>query len=172
MSLNSYFADDANCTGRNLRALSLSQDTIRLDWDSPLSGVISGFNIFRAFDIHEELKYVGTTTELNYIDSGIGPKREYYYRITTIYSGDGDSNSSFIPSGLTLGFSGNIDNRDARIDWQPPSDTSTITGYRVYRATNSFEQMTAIGSTTELSYTDSGIGINLPYYYRVRAIFI
>lgn len=75
----------------------------------------------------------------------------------------GDVN--YIPRNLTISSSTN----SATLSWSAP--VYTVSGYRIYRAFDYTETFQPIGYTTSLTYIDSGIEVNRPYYYRITSIY-
>lgn len=56
--------------------------------------------------------------------------------------------------------------------WQPPVNTSGLSGYRVYRAEKEYYDLLApIGCTENLSYIDSGLIQGNYYYYMIRSVY-
>jgi len=76
--------------------------------------------------------------------------------------------SSFFaaPSGLTISSSGTT---GANLSW---TASSGATSYNVYRSTNdsSWDSVSVLASTSNISYSDSGLEQGTTYYYRVKAV--
>ena len=154
----------------DLKCLSLNQNELKLTWSAPISGIMSGYEIYRSFNDSEALVPIGYVTGLNFIDSGLEQLRTYYYRITSISSGDFTSgyDPNYIPQNLRMSCNG--DNLTSTLSWLAP--TNIVSGYRVWRSSGNFAaQMNPLGETTNVTYIDSGLTLNFPYYYRVSSLF-
>jgi hypothetical protein len=73
------------------------------------------------------------------------------------------------PASPTLAASVNTDKGTATLDWVAPNDGgSPVTGYQVYRGLNTGSG-TPYTTTTDTSFTDTGVNVGTTYYYRVVA---
>lgn len=70
-----------------------------------------------------------------------------------------DTQAPSVPSGLTV----NPGSNTVQLAWQPSTDNTGVAGYRVFR------NGTAVGTTDQTSYTDSGLTANTTYQYSVVA---
>ncbi len=81
-----------------------------------------------------------------------------------------------IPAGGVPGLPQNLqaNGRNAQIvlTWQAPTDVgdSPISSYRLYRSTASDGTYSVVGSSTGLTYTDSGLTVGQTYWYKVTAV--
>ena len=83
--LSGLFNYDPNYIPRNPSARRYSDYVIQINWEQPiLSGLISGYRIYRSEAFDSQMSPIGSTTGLNYIDSGLSEKN-YYYRIVSVY---------------------------------------------------------------------------------------
>ena len=64
-------------------------------------------------------------------------------------------------------------NGNVQLTWDPPSDTSGIEYYNVYRSVDSDTNFVRIGGTqgTETYYTDENVEGGHTYYYEVRTVY-
>lgn len=71
-----------------VRVISNGKDTTSLNiiWQAPLNTgtIYSGYRIWRTTDWGGQFSGIGSTINLNYIDSGL-ENRSYYYRVTSLY---------------------------------------------------------------------------------------
>ncbi len=88
MALNDLIDKDPNKIPRNVTIKQLGVNTIGLNWELPLnSGGISQYNVYRAYTKDLDFSNIGNTVATGYVDSGVEATREYYYSISTVYSG-------------------------------------------------------------------------------------
>ena len=58
------------------------------------------------------------------------------------------------------------------LNWDAPSDTTSVTGYRVLRSTDAATEGTTLGDTTStvLEYADTSVDDDTTYFYRVKTL--
>ncbi len=163
--LDQFIDKDPNKIPIGLICTDMNYGDSNLNWSPPLNptGIIS-YNVYMAYTKDLVYNKIGSTTGLSYIVSGLERNRDYYFSITSVYSGS-YSTDNYIPSGVTaINKSGNI-----QVSWGPP--VNAVSGYRVYRSNHWDNIMIPIATTSNLSYTDRGLDSTLPYYYRVTSVF-
>ena len=71
----------------NVTILSIQPTQLKLSWTAPDTafGVVSGYRVYRAYTIQEEMSPIGYTADTEYIDSGVETGRDYYYRVTSLF---------------------------------------------------------------------------------------
>ena len=150
----------------HLDVVGNTPNEMHLSWSGVTNiNQVSGYNVYRSFIP------IGSTTGVNYIDSGLNINQDYFYRLTTVF-GTGTLNSllnynpDFIPQTIVVGPD---TTSSINISWGAP--TSGVSGYRVYRSekyNNTFEPVTTL---TGLNYIDSGLDQTKSYYYSVTSIY-
>ncbi len=159
---------DANKIPVNLRA-SAGNGFVNLNWDLPINPTgISGYNIYRAFTNDLSFNGIATVTGLNYTDRSIENNREYFYTVTSFYSGS-VVNPSYLPLNITSAILGEFSPPRIRLTWESPAQI--VTGYRIWRSTNFNGVFSGVATTTVTTYTDENLSTNLPYYYRITSLF-
>ncbi len=160
--------NDQSKIPKNLSLVQLSSDAMNLKWDHPINiGGISGYNLYSAFTNDLDYELFATTTGLNYIITGLEINRQYYFSVTSVYSGiypfaDDLNYMPNKPSAHNL--SGNL-----LITWESP--INQVSSYRLWRTNKWGAEFTALAITTGLNYIDSGLDSTLPYYYRITSIY-
>lgn len=172
LDLNNYIDKDVNKVPLNLSVNQNSSTTsLTLTWVSPTNtGAISGYNIYSALTDEQAYNYIGATTGYLYIVSGLETSRNYFFAVTTVYSGAYPAipDYSQTPTGLTL--TTGMTPLTLQLTWFPPVVTP-VSGYRVWRTDNYIGNWAPIGITTGLSFTDSGLSDSYRYYYRLTSLF-
>lgn len=165
-SLISLYSYDSGNYPNNLKALSLDGSTIRLSWFPP-TGNISQYKIYQSYTNDLEYRNVGITSGLNFVVSGLETKRDYYFFINSILSGNVDNYSgSYKPLNPTVRYQ----SPNLVISWLAPSGV-IVSGYRIWRTENFSEALKSVGSTKSLSYIESGLENTKNYYYRITSLF-
>ena len=142
---------------------------VRVNWTAASDDVaVAGYRVYRDGNL------VGTTSELTYMDVGVGPQATYEYEVRAY---DGATNVGPPASGAVTTPSAQGDlrptaptslratkargGREVRLSWSPSTDDVGVVAYEVVR--NALQ----IGATAETSYVDRpGRG---RFAYRVRA---
>lgn len=135
------------------------------------------YNIYRSTNL-STFDLITSTINVNYSDSTIEVGKRYFYEISALNEfgeSDGTSIKSAIigttPSPPKLQFVLHSDNR-VDLWWDVPAtdDGFTIVNYTVYRSLLSGSGYSLIGSTNDLSFTDTGLAHDKIYYYIVRSV--
>lgn len=158
---------------------------ITVTWDRPLydcSSTITAYHVYRA-DAGGTYALIATVdgSARSYLSGGLASGATYSYRVRATNSG-GTSRWSNVASATTFTKPSAPTAVTAQpgpgigeitVGWSPPLDSggTSITSYRIYRATSPSGAETNVASVSgsEQSWTDSGL---LPgsYYYRVSAV--
>lgn len=119
VDLNLFTDKDPNKIVRNL-SVTPSSSFVSLNWDLPInSGGISQYNVWRAYTKDLAFQNIGNTISTGYIDSGVDNGKDYYYSITTVYSGFAAS-AVLIPYNVTASLQTGFTPPNIRLDWQAP----------------------------------------------------
>ena len=182
----SAYSNVINSTSYSVPSYPLSvkatsgNETIILSWSIPISNggyPINNYSIYRSLSSGSGYNLIGITTQLNFIDTGLTNGVTYYYviRANNIL---GASNASSevnmfpttvpsAPQNLQIKFG----NDQLILTWSTPNLNGglPIANYTIYRSTSATSNFTHIGSSTSLTYTDSGVTVRVTYYYFIRA---
>ena len=156
-----------------LNAVATGSSSIDLTWSAATDNVaVTGYRIMR------NGSQVGTTAGTTYIDVGLTPSTTYTYTVvahdaagntspvsapasaTTNPISSGDTQTPSAPSGLSAAATGTS---TVALDWTASTDNIGVTGYRIFR------NGSQVGTTTNTSYTDSGLSPATVYTYSVVA---
>src|SRR5439155_861400 len=166
---------------QNLRATAGGIGNATLVWQAPSSNggfPITSYKIYRSNFAGAEtlLTTIGNVT--SYTNTALAISITYYYKVSAVNS-VGESPQSNEASARTLGVpyapqnlqaAGGI--RNATLEWQAPSSNGgfPITNYNIYRSSSSGTEglYATIGNVT--SYTNTGLGSGVTYYYKVSAV--
>lgn len=163
-----YADKDINKVVRNLNITSANGQIV-LNWGEPINPTgISQYNIYRAYTKDLSFQNIGFSLTTGYTDSGTENRRDYYYSVTSVYSGL-PIISDYIPQNLTLSLQTGFSPPNLVLDWRPP--ISGVFGYRIWRSTDWTSNFSGIATTTGIRYIDSGLDTNYPYYYRITSLF-
>ena len=145
--------------------------SVTLTWTA-LTGV-SGYDIYRKDTANGSFKYVGSTTNTKYINSGLTAGKTYYYVVrgykksgTTKVSG---ANSDVITTTTTPGKVTGVKQTEyssyyVTLSW---NKLNGATGYYIYRKDSANGSFKYIGTTTSTSYTNKSLPSGKNYYYVV-----
>ncbi len=154
-----------------LRAESVSETRVDLSWNpsvDPESGV-GRYRVFRN-DV-----FIASTSSTSHSDVTCVPGETYLYRVSAV-NGAGTESERSSPASVTLpsddqppsipeGLSADpVSSTQIDLSWDPSSDNSTVSGYRVYRN----GEFTA--ETPETGFSDTGLTPLTSYQYRVSAL--
>ncbi len=154
---------------QSLSATSTFPSSVDLSWASSTDVIgVAGYQVFR------NGIQIASSTGASYIDTGLTPSTTYSYNITayndaSLVSGDSasanvttlsDTTPPSVPAGLTAAATSSI---EVVLSWTPSTDNVGVSGYQIFR--NGVE----VGTTTQTSYDDTGLGPNTTYSYSVAA---
>ncbi|MBU3111007.1 M4 family metallopeptidase [Clostridium lacusfryxellense] len=157
----------------NAYAISTSYNAIKISWVA--SGGANGYEVYKSTSSTGAYSLVTSTTATSYINTGLATNTNYYYRIRSyntngtskLYGGFSSTVSSkpipAIPTSVKAVSSSYNSNN---ISWIKISGAS---GYEVYTASSSAGPYRVLGTTSALSYNNTGLTTGRTYYYKVRA---
>jgi fibronectin type 3 domain-containing protein len=154
---------------------------VTLSWHAPASdggSAIMSYTVYRGTSTGGETRLTTLGTVLKYVDSGLANGQTYYYEVTAtngVGEGPKSDEASATPVAvptMPLSLAAAAGQSKITLTWVAPvSDGgSSITGYRVYRASSTGAEtlLSTVGAI--LSYTDSGLTSGQTYYYEVSAV--
>ncbi|HAW50593.1 TPA: hypothetical protein DCX16_06565 [bacterium] len=157
----------------SLVATAIGSSIIGLSWDDNSTNEL-WFIIERGSTI-TALVYIGTTTNSTYTVIGLSPRTSYYFRVYAWNLTGGSSNYSNIASSTTWDIpppppstltATGISNSAINLSWFDNSDNEI--GFVIERG-STITAFVYIGTTTNSTYTDTGLLPNTRYYYSVCA---
>src|SRR5438034_305768 len=158
--------------------------TVALVWSSPSAdggSPITQYKIYRGTTSGGETLQPPIGNVLTYSDTSVTNGVAYYYYVTAV-NVNGESGSSNEVSAMPVagpsvpGAPRNLvatpGNGTMTLTWSPPpwDVRSPITGYTVYRGTNSGNRSFSVLLGNVTTYTDTGLANGQRYYYVVTAI--
>lgn len=148
---------------------------VSLSWTAATGGAPTGYTVKRSTSSGGPFTTVGSTTvpTVAYTDSVEGGS--IYYYVVSAVNGVGESaNSSAVsaspilaPPDTPTGFSTSAGDSQASLSW---SASEFATSYEVKRSTDFAGPYTSVGTTSDLTYNDSGLTNAVTYYYVIAAI--
>ena len=144
---------------------------IIVNWNAPNSDrPITDYKVYR----DGSLVATVTAPTLTYSDSNVTPNTTYSYTISAVSAvGEGAQSSSTSgqsgvpPDQITTFTATPVDSSRIKLDWAAPNDNGyAITSYKIYQGGN------LVGTTSGLTYTDTGLQNNTTYSYTVTAVNI
>lgn len=158
-----------------LTATTLSSSQISLTWSSV--GSTTAYYVYRGTSSSGNYSIVGTTTSPNYTDTGLSPGTAYYYKVQAANIVGGGAYSSVVcavtlTSSSTLSAPTNLTATAAStsqiyLTWSAVSGASY---YYVYRTTANSGTYTLVAQPSTTGFTDTGLSMNITYYYRIQAV--
>jgi hypothetical protein len=170
-----------------LTAVPVLSSQINLSWSAPSDdggSPITGYKIERSVSGGPFSVLVANTGSdaTTYYDTGLAHSTLYSYRVSATNSvGTGATSNTASattpnvvpspPTGLTANA---ISSSQINLSWSAPSDDggSPITGYKIERSTNggaTWSTMVSNTGSTATTYSNTGLGPNTTYTYRVSA---
>ncbi len=154
-----------------LTVTSTTTSSVSLSWTPSTDNVgVTGYKIYRAG------VPVGTSAITSYTDSGLTASTTYSYSVSAFDAAGNNSAQSVavqattqnppdttppsVPTGLTVT---GTTTSSVSLSWTASTDNVGVTGYKIYRAG------VQVGTSSGISYTDSGLTASTTYSYSVSA---
>jgi chitodextrinase len=153
----------------SVHATSTMDTSLSIAWTASTDDVaVTGYKVYRGGTL------LGTTTSTSYNDTGLTPVTQYDYTIKAYDAAANDSAASAtfsattaydttapsVPANLQ---SSAITDTTISLSWSVATDNVAVTGYDLYRGN------AIITTTTGTNFTDTNLGVNTSYTYRIRA---
>jgi fibronectin type 3 domain-containing protein len=149
-------------------AKAVTESSITVSWNS-VSGAES-YRVYRSTTSTGTYTQIGTSEASPYTDTGLTVSTTYYYKVSAYNSSGESSQSSYISATIILSpdnFSpSSVTTTGITLSW---SAISGVSGYRIYRSTESTGTYTSIGTSTTASYNNTGLTAGTTYYYKIAA---
>jgi len=151
-------------------AKAMSSSSITVSWSSV--SLATGYNVFCSTSTSDKYTKLEGTTSTSYTNTGLSSGTVYYYKVSA-YNNGGESSLSPHTYVVTIpGTPSHISATatpfgDITVSW---SSVFGATGYNVYRDTDiEGTYSNKAGTTTSLSYTNTGLSLGTTYYYKISA---
>jgi hypothetical protein len=151
----------------NVSAEPQSASSIAVSWDA-VTGATS-------YKVYRNGYYIASSAETSYTDTGLYSNSTYSYSVSTVnnYGEGAQSNAAYAiinvpytPYSVNAAAQSTNSIHVSWFDTTPPSATS----YNVYRSDSYDGAYALAGSSTETSYTDTGLDPSATYYYKISAV--
>ena len=168
---------------QNFAVALLDADTIRVSWAAPADGPTpTGYKVFRTTESGGLFAVIAANHPDSPYDDDVGAAATRYYKVAAM-NGVNEGPPSEIKYATTPGVqqpatpinpaAAAQSSSMIRITWQPGPGGSTITQYRVYKATSAGGTWSTQGyvpaATVPLQFEHEGIAENQTRYYQVAA---
>jgi len=162
--------DDLAPTLPSISAGTITPSSVQIMWHPS----VDNFGV-AGYDIYRDNSIITTITGNSYTDVGLTNGTEYTYAIDVF---DINGNYSVLSNVLTISTLdneppstpvisvGTITTSSIQVLWDASTDNIAISGYDIYRGTSS---IVYIASTTDTSYTNTGLSVGTSYTYRIKA---
>ncbi len=154
----------------NVTATALTSSDIAVTWNASTDNfAVAGYSILR------DDAPIDTTTETNYLDSGLSPATTYAYKVQAFDAAGNtsavsavasaqtfppDTQAPSVPSNLTAT---GLSATEVALSWDASTDNIAVTGYSILR------DGVPLDTTASTSYTDTGLVPSTTYAYQLSA---
>ena len=148
---------------------SYDYNKVKISWSK--AKYAEKYSVYQATSKNGKYKRVITTTKRSIVKSNLTTGKTYYYKIRGINGKKLGSLSvaKAVKPKLKTVSGVNVkatSTSSMKLSWKKVNGAS---GYQIYRATSASGKYIKLKSTTSLSYVNSGLTKNKPYYYKLRA---
>jgi fibronectin type 3 domain-containing protein len=156
---------------QNLTASAASR-TVNLNW-SAVAGA-QKYKVWRSLSGGGPYDGVETLTATSYSDTSVKNDLTYYYVVSAIDNGESSTSSEVSAQPLLLpptGLNAEISSRQVTLTWDA---VGGVDSYKIKRSQTSGgpveDPYDTVGSTKDLTFTDSGLANGTEYYYVITAV--
>ncbi|MCD8385129.1 MAG: Ig-like domain-containing protein, partial [Clostridiales bacterium] len=143
---------------------------IKVSWNS-VAGATSGYQVYRrtADTDYELLKQVSTSTT-SYTDTTAEAGVRYYYIVRSVRGSARSAYASQYITRLTTPTNISVSNTKSgvQVTW---SAVTGATSYQVWRKLSGSSSWSKVGTTTDTSYTSTGVTSGKTYVFTVKAVY-
>lgn len=166
------YVEDKNIVVTGLEVGGTTTNSIELSWDSIQNMEATGYYVYRYDATLKDYVYVAAVTDTKYTVTDLPAGKEYYFTVSA-FNEEEQLQSYFCeplktytrPEQLKTIQVKTYTRTTITIKW---SKVESATGYLVYRATET-GSFALVGSTTSLTYQDTGLTNGTTYRYMVRS---
>jgi fibronectin type 3 domain-containing protein len=151
---------------------------VQLGWDA--AGGADTYNVYRGTSSGVDASSSPLDTgidQTSYTDETAEEGTEYFYAVTAVASGGGESAESdasgeaeAIPFAAPSGLEGTSQDSEVALSWDAAAGADTYSVYRSTSSTDGAEGEPLATGVAETSYSDSTAENGTKYYYRVTAV--
>ncbi|MDO4272452.1 MAG: fibronectin type III domain-containing protein [Eubacteriales bacterium] len=157
---------------QNLTATAAGPTQINTTWD-PVAGA-TRYNVYRSTTDSGPFTLAGLAGSPSFTDAGLTPGTLYYYRVAAV-AGETEGALSNIASAATEAdipmptnvLATPVSQTQINTTW---NTVPNATAYAVYRSTTPDGTYQYVGTTSDPSFSDTGLSPDTTYYYKVSAI--
>jgi fibronectin type 3 domain-containing protein len=172
-----YHTDQSNVSAilklaSPVNATTLNYNSVKISWKAPASAY--GYKVYRSTSRYGSFVNIASTKNASYINTKLTTGKVYYYKVraynyigpATIYGSYSDviGIAPILPAPVANVVSNS--NSNIKLKWDTVSGAS---GYEIYQSSSKSGTYTRVSTTSNTSYTKSGLSKGKSYYYKIRA---
>jgi fibronectin type 3 domain-containing protein len=159
---------------QDLNATALSFNSIGLNWEAVDRAV--SYKVYRSANEDGDFSPIDTSVATSYINSDLAPSTTYYYRVSAIAPDGAEGPLSLFATATTPAepppapqsiSAIAISSSSVAITWTAVEGAAS---YKVYRSGSATGTFVEIGTSSTVSYTDTGLSAATAYYYKASAV--
>ncbi|MDE6833785.1 MAG: fibronectin type III domain-containing protein [Ruminococcus sp.] len=149
---------------------TINSTTLKLNWTA--SSNATSYRIDRRKSGADAYETIATTSDTTYTDTGLEENTKYWYRVYAVSGSDRSSEKNSV-SGTTYILTSptptisTLSSSSLKLTWT--ADTNA-TSYRIDRRKSGADAYETIATTSDTTYTDTGLEANTKYWYRVYSV--
>lgn len=156
---------------------SSRQSEVFVSWDANTEADLAGYTLRSSLVNNTEFTDLYTGTDNFYAHTGIQNELDYFYRVlafdtaadSSVVSEVASATAQIIPPPeIPTGVTATAGINAVTISWDANAKAGVT--YEIIRSLSPTGDITTVGSTQQLSFSDTGLDNDTTYYYRVRAV--